>query len=447
MAATNNPEASPDEKFDKRVQSWLSPQGIAFKTPQIEQDYRQRVEMIKDAIALKKPSRVPLCPWIGFFQVVYGGATVQESMYDYRKLGTALEKFHTDFMPDIYSGAALFGSGKLLDILDYKVYRWAGNQLGESIPFQCVEDEYMRADEYDILASDPTGYFMNSYLPRTFGALEGLRMLPSLPGFMELATVSASMIPFGLPEMQQSLEKLMEAGKEAMAWVQAASETDARIMGSLGLPPFAGGITKAPFDMIGDTLRGTRHVMLDMFRRPQKLMETLERLVPPAIAWGVRTVDATGVPVVVIPLHKGADGFMSRDGFKKFYWPTLKAVILGLIAEGIVPCLFVEGGYNQRLDIIADPDIPAGKSIWMFDRTDLREVKKLFSGWACFGGNVPGSIIATGTPQLVRDYVRDLLGDVSADGGFILGTGSVIDDATAENMHAFFVAGREFGSY
>ena len=38
--------------------------------------------------------------------------------------------------------------------------------------------------------------------------------------------------------------------------------------------------------------------------------------------------------------------------------------------------LFVEGAYNQRLDIITDPDIPAGTTVWMFDQTDIREAKK-----------------------------------------------------------------------
>ncbi len=78
-----------------------------------------------------------------------------------------------------------------------------------------------------------------------------------------------------------------------------------------------------------------------------------------------------------MPLHKGADGFMSDKDFKTFYWPTLKAVIVGLVNEGCVPFLFVEGGYNQRLDVIArDPDIPAGSTLWIFDKTDMNEVKK-----------------------------------------------------------------------
>ena len=47
-----------------------------------------------------------------------------------------------------------------------------------------------------------------------------------------------------------------------------------------GKPFFTGGFSKAPYDIIGDTLRGTRGIMLDKFRQPEKLLEAMERLVP-----------------------------------------------------------------------------------------------------------------------------------------------------------------------
>jgi len=166
-----------------------------------------------------------------------------------------------------------------------------------------------------------------------------------------------------------------------------------------------------------------------------------------AIEMGVRSCTGVHHPIAFIPLHKGADGFMSNKDFKTFYWPTLKAVIIGLIEEGVVPYLFVEGGYNQRLDIIADHDIPAGKSIWIFDQTDMKEVYKRFTGWACFGGNVPVSMLKAGTPDQVRAYVKHLIDDVAGEGGYILSTGAVLDDAEAENYHAMIDAGKEYGKY
>ena len=73
--------------------------------------------------------------------------------------------------------------------------------------------------------------------------------------------------------------------------------------------------------------------------------------------------------MVFMPLHKGADGFMSNAQFERFYWPTLRKIAVGLIDAGLVPQLFAEGGSEQRLEIISD--LPKGTTLWWFDRTDM----------------------------------------------------------------------------
>jgi uroporphyrinogen-III decarboxylase len=216
-------------------------------------------------------------------------------------------------------------------------------------------------------------------------------------------------------------------------------------MANLGLPGFSGGFTKAPFDTIGDTLRGTRAIMLDKFRQPKKLQAAVERLVPIAIDCAMRSAAKGRNPLVFIPLHKGADAFMSNADFRSFYWPTLKAVILGMIQEGLVPFLFVEGSYDKRLDIVADPDIPAGKTLWTFDRTDLRDVKKRFAGWACIGGNVPVSMLQSAGPEDVKTHVQRLIDDVGRDGGYILSTSAPMYDAKPENLHALIETAKKYG--
>jgi len=45
----------------------------------------------------------------------------------------------------------------------------------------------------------------------------------------------------------------------------------------------------------------------------------------------------------------------------------------------------------------------------------------------------------------VENYVRKLIDDVAQDGGFMLSTGAVIDDAKPENMHAMIEAGKKYG--
>ena len=154
---------TPEEKLEARFKEFASPQGVQFASPEAEQAYQQRVQMIKDVLQLKKPTRVPACPTIGFYPFAYAGVTAQEAMYDYDKLGYALKKFHADFLPDSLSSAPIYGAGKIYEILDYKLYRWPGHGVPATTPYQCVESEYMHADEYDLLINDPSGYFMRFY--------------------------------------------------------------------------------------------------------------------------------------------------------------------------------------------------------------------------------------------------------------------------------------------
>jgi len=53
-------------------------------------------------------------------------------------------------------------------------------------------------------------------------------------------------------------------------------------------------------------------------------------------------------------VHRGADGFVSGTQFERFHWPTPKVVMLGPIEESCILVMFAEGGYDQRLKIIAD---------------------------------------------------------------------------------------------
>jgi hypothetical protein len=443
-------QLTPEEKQEALFQRWLSPKDpggndIPFQSPEAEKAYKTRINRVRDAIQMKKlPDRVPICPLPGFFPIYYAGMTPHDVMYDYDKLATAFKKYVLDFEPDVHIGATAPGSGKVYEILDYKLYSWPGHGVSVEHVYQCNEGEYMMADEYDALIQDPTGFFSNVYLPRVFGALEPFGMLPFLPGILEIYGVAFNFIPFGLPPLQGAYKALFEAGAEALKWAGALGAFDAE-MGSLGYPAFWGGFTKAPFDTIGDTLRGTKGIMLDMYRQPDKLLEAMEALVPLMIKMGVGAAQATGKPIIFIPLHKGADGFLSDEQYKKFYWPTLRKVMLGLIEEGCVPNPAAEGGYNSRLEVVQD--LPKGKTLWMIDQSEMSRAKETLGQNACLLGNVSSAMLQLGTPDEVRDYVKNLIDTAGKDGGFIVSNGAFFDEAKAENVKAMIDTTKEYGAY
>lgn len=437
------PEA--DEKQESRFETWCSGKGVTFANPEAEAAYTKRATLLKDAIQLKRiPARVPICPSAGFFPVQYAGATMYDAMYDYDILTRAWQKYCDDFTPDAYNAPTTVVPGKVLDILDLKLYKWPGRGVSAKHEYQYVEKAYMKADEYQDLIDDPTGFFMNVYFPRVFGALQPLEKMPLLPPVNEIACVPPAMIPFGTEDVQSALKSLMAAGEETMQWISALRRINGSVMG-LGYPAFSGGFTKAPFDVIGDTLRGTREIMMDMYRHPDELLEACERITPFMVKSGVASCKASGNVMPFIPLHKGADGFMSDEQFRTFYWPTLRKVIIGLANAGLVPQLFAEGGYNQRLDVICD--LPKGKVVWWFDLTDMAQAKKTVGQVACIAGNVPLSLLCTATPDDVKDYCKKLVDIAAKDGGFILSTGAGMQGAKAENVKAMIEFSKQYAVY
>jgi uroporphyrinogen-III decarboxylase len=186
-------------------------------------------------------------------------------------------------------------------------------------------------------------------------------------------------------------------------------------------------------------------MMIDMYRQPGVVLRALERLTPLYIKQGASMATFSGNPVVFIPLHKGADGFMSDEQFKKFYWPTLKALILGLVAEGCVPFLFCEGSFNTRLEYLTE--LPRGSCFWIFDRTDMTNAKKLLGNTICIGGNVPSGLILTGTAEQVKAYCKNLIDVVGKDGGYIISFGTSMDEGKPDTIHAMIDFTKEYGVY
>ncbi|MGD8986402.1 MAG: uroporphyrinogen decarboxylase family protein [Desulfobacteraceae bacterium] len=443
-------EMSADEKQEAQFQKLLTPKDpegndLQFQSPEAEAKYKASITRIKDAVQLKKtPDRVPLTLLPSMFPFINAGLSIKEAMYDYDKTVSAFRKFILEFKPDMHIGAAQVGPGKFFEILDYKLYAWPGHGVAPEHCYQCVEKEYMAAHEYDLLMADPSFYFRNFYLPRVFGALEGFQMLPPFTGILEIYGVAFNFIPYALPPVQATLKALMDAGAEALKWATAIGGLNGELA-TLGFPNILGGFTKAPFDTIGDTLRGTRGIMVDMYRQPDKLLKAMEALVPIMIGMGIGAAQQTGNPQIFIPLHKGADGFMSDEQFKTFYWPTLKAVMLGLIEGGCIPWPALEGHWGSRLEVIQD--IPKGKTMWMVDQTDMAKAKETLGKNGCLIGNVSSSMLKLSTPDKVKAYCKKLIDTAGKGGGFIMGNGAFFDEAKPENVKAMVDATKEYGVY
>jgi hypothetical protein len=406
------------------------------KSPQ--QLYEERVKRVEDAIQLKVPDRVPVALSLGYFPAKYTGITCADAFYNPARWKEAAIKTVVDFQPDAFLGVGS-DCGGALEALDFKQMVWPGHGSSPNHTHQFVEGEYMKADEYDAFLDDPTGFILRTYLPRTCGSLGAFQMLPHI----SILLFSPTML-LGLPGLDGAVEALSRARQELLKR-NTEMGPFRKELEQLGFPSLSGAVTFAPFDTIADRLRGMKGAMLDMFRQPDKLIKTSEKLLPVLIGMAAARSRISGNRRVFIPLHRGAEGFMSPKQFETFYWPTFKGLLLGLIDAGLTPCPFIEGDYTSRLEYFLE--LPRGKIIGYFDASDIRRVKEVLGDHLCIMGNVPPSLLQAGTTEDVKAYCKMLIDVAGKNGGYILAPRSAIDEVKPENLKTMIDFTKEYGVY
>jgi hypothetical protein len=430
------------DKTRNALQRWASAEGIQFESAEAAAAYKSRAKRIADAVRLEVPDRVPVELTFGIFPALYAGITAEEALFDREKNFQAYRQTVSGFGADTFRFRP--SQGTMLEFLDSKQVMLPGRGIPASSNLQFVEEECEAAEEfYDAFIEDPTGFMLRVHWPRIFGALQPLEQLRSMEGgFSYYLGMPGIIRGFGAPGVREAFETLCEAGTRALEEAEFQREKSMEIM-KLGFPMDAGGTSHAPFDAVGDFIRGTKGMMLDMFRWPEKILEATESLVPTMIELGLQA-KTTPSPFVFMPLHKGGDSFMSLEQYKTFYWPSLRKVAIGLIDEGLVPILFFEGENTSRLEVIKD--IPRGKAVYHFEKVDLSKAKEILGDTVCFRGNVPGSLLGTGSPDQVKAYVKSLIDTFGRDGGLIVDTGVILDEARSENVKAMVDFTKEYGA-
>lgn len=406
--------------------------------------HAERLKRVMDAVELRAPDRVPTVFFSRFWLARQGGMSYRESMYDYDRVCEVTRRVLLELQPDLYAPPhQLVLLGPIQDRLGYKQQQWPGHGVGDNVSYQYLDREYMKPEEYDEYLLDPTGYFLTTYLPRIAEAFEGLEELPEFPALHYTRLMMASR-QFASPGVKKAFAAMQQAGEEAQRLMDH-SIAFAKEMAQLGFPLAHGSVSISPYDFFGDYLRGSKGIMLDLYRRRDKLMQAMERAGIFIARQAISVAKASPSKFVFIPCHWCFDGFMSPEQFRTVYWPPFRKVLLDIIDAGLIPVPLWEGDCGSRLETIAD--IPKGKAIYWFERTDLVRAKQVLGDVVCLRGNVPSSLLTTGTPEQVDDYCRILIEKVGKGGGFILdGAIGIPDESRPENVRAMYESVRRYSA-
>lgn len=415
-----------------------------------EQLYQEREKRLTDAVNLKEPDRVPVAMRGGYMPLRRAGLSHDAAFYDHAAQEEAVIRALLDFEPDVCHVMG-YGStsGLALKALSPTNFQWPGGNLPNDYHHQWANteegQEYMREDEYDLFMTDPTDFMLRYYLPRVWGALAPFANIPTLgeklvntmPGFL-------AFIPTLLrPDFQEMGQTLREAANEQVKFGSFDGE-----IREIGFPSmtYPGGVGGEPFDLFASELRGMRGIMVDMYRRPEKLLAACERVLEWRLARAVPAKpNEIGRRVGGGAFHYSNDRFMSKKQFETFTWPTWKKALLTTIDMGFVPSPFCEAQCKDRLEYFFE--LPKGKVIPRFENTDMARAKAVLGNHCCIVGAVPAALLQMGSPQEVEECCKNLIKVCGKGGGFILDSASSLSDAKPANIKTMIDSAKKYGRY
>ncbi|GEM_PF-174904 len=421
-----------------------------------EELLKERMDRLVKAYLNKTPDRVPFVAPFPSIQwaAKYTGVTTYDICFNYDIQVKVQRKLLADFNIDgIDSPPAIFPgldnalaviafidypeianslfliTGPIHDILRDKYTRWPGRELSVMGEPQFIGGEFMRPDEYKQLIEKPIDFLNEVIIPRVFESLSN-------------------------PRSPRAIAALIKAGREVQKY-QSVSLTLSSEYVKYGWPTISISIFGIrPLDYISDHLRHPTNVMKDLYRRPDEVKQATEVITELAIKHLrlslpplIELAKKMNIPFVTVGLPLHLNSMLSPKMYNEFYWPSLKRVILEIINLGAMPWIFFEGDHTPHLETLLE--LPKGKVFGLFEKTDLRTVRRVIGDHMVISGGISPTLLAYGTREKVYDEVCKLLNDVKEPGGFIFsGTGVALPiDAKFENIIAAAEAVKKCGVY
>ena len=394
----------------------------------MEQLYAERLNRYVTAMRNEKPDKIPIRPFVAEFTAKYAGYTCQEVTHDFEKAFAAARKCAADFDWDAVVGNMVYVWTGLTQAIGTKYYAVPGIDISPEIGFQYLEPPeekaFMKADEYDQLIEDPTGFLFNVWLPR----------------------ISADVSAMGEPTSYRNNLSFLKGGMAMLNYFMAFGTQNELLRKESGTVSAISGILKAPFDIIADKLRGYLGLITDVFERPDKVLAACEALMPHLVHVALSGADPDKNVPIGLWLHRGCVPFFSHEHFEKFFWPTFKPIIEEIWAHGHQVLFYAEGDWNAHLKSFAE--LPDGSIVYHVDKADIFEVHKAIGEKFCISGGIPNFLLSYGTPEEVRDCCKKVIDGVAGDGGYIMDASAIVqNDAKVENIKAMTDFTREYGVY
>ena len=368
--------------------------------------YQDRLDRLRKTIELEPVDRIPFVFMGTAFAPRYMGASMAEFCAD-PDLRVDVTLAAMDRLGGEFDGINALPAGRITVALSTAwLSRVAvpGRDLPDDSLWQVRETEVMTVDDYDTIIDRGWLAFLMEYMPRVIDPAE----------FQANAAW-----------MGANLTRVVQQCRER------------------GYVPVSGGGTTIPFECLCGG-RSMEEFFLDLHRIPDKVKAALDVMQPGMIQIGVDGARQSGVPAVWVGGWRAASAMLSPKMWNEFVFPYYLEMVTQLAEHDIVSVLHFDHDWTRDLSRLCE--LPAKRCILNLDGwTDIRRAKEILGDHMAIMGDVPAPLLATGTPDDVYAYVRDLVRDVGPTGLILCPGCDAPIDAKPENMEAFAAASLEFG--
>ena len=379
---------------------------------------KERTSRIRAAIRLQEHDKVPVVGNLGFWPVKYQNKyTMQEAFYDIDVMGESYEYALQRWNQWDALTTSVTSRAPLLDAMGSTRYIIPGREISPDSDYQHPDQSFMEAGEYDELIKDPVRFQANVILPRVCKRI-------AKDDLYETIKAIAKVIVFSR-ELQEKSRRYWSGWAERYA-----------------VSPLMCSVFLVPVDAIIDHYRGFNQGLIDIKLRPEKLIEASEALMDNLLNSAVAGIpQGLDYPVLYNPQH--VSPFISPKDYEKVYWPFYKRMVDVFTERGHTVWTVFEGAQDQHLEKLQE--LPPGKCVAHFEKTDLENAKRYLGGRICIAGGMPTSILAKGSPQDVEEQVAKVMKLFADEPGFIMCADGGLNAAKPENIDAWFKAMDKYG--
>jgi uroporphyrinogen decarboxylase len=197
-------------------------------------------------------------------------------------------------------------------------------------------------------------------------------------------------------------------------------------------------------------LNGLDNLLANFILEPELVRELMKRVLECNMRIVRRAIRAGAEVIVLGDDYAGNLGpMMSPDQFREFILPPLKRMVGMIHDEGALCIKHSDGNLYPIIEDIVSAGPDGINPVEPVAGMDLATVKRLVGDRVCITGNIDcAHLLPHGTPEQVREAVRQAIADAAPGGGYILtSSNSIHSSCNPANFIAMVKACHEFGEY